>query len=30
MLVHVIVLATIVAVSTWAAVRTIERRLVRG
>jgi lipooligosaccharide transport system permease protein len=30
MLAHVIVLATIVAVSTWAAVRTIERRLVRG
>ena len=30
MLAHVIVLTTIVAVSTWAAVRTIERRLVRG
>jgi len=30
MLAHVIVLATIVAVSTWAAVRMIERRLVRG
>ena len=30
MLAHVIVLTTIVVVSTWAAVRTIERRLVRG
>jgi len=30
MLVHVIVLAAIVVVSTWAAVQTIERRLVRG
>jgi lipooligosaccharide transport system permease protein len=30
MLVHVAVLAAIVAVSTWVAIRTIERRLVRG
>jgi lipooligosaccharide transport system permease protein len=30
MLAHVVVLVTIVAVSTWAAVRTIERRLIRG
>jgi lipooligosaccharide transport system permease protein len=29
MLAHVVVLVTIVAVSTWAAVRTIERRLIR-
>jgi lipooligosaccharide transport system permease protein len=30
MLTHVVILGAIVAVSTWATVRTIERRLVRG
>jgi lipooligosaccharide transport system permease protein len=30
MVIHVVVLVTIVAVSTWAAVRMIERRLIRG
>ena len=30
MLAHVVILGAIVAVSTWATVRTIERRLVRG
>jgi lipooligosaccharide transport system permease protein len=30
MVIHVVVLVAIVAVSTWAAVRTIERRLIRG
>ncbi|MFL5680263.1 MAG: ABC transporter permease [Chloroflexota bacterium] len=30
MLIHVVVLSVIVAVSSWATVRTVERRLVRG